>query len=233
MRSNKMWLMLLAIVVVFVCVSPAYAGEEVKGGKSLWQLFRSTGFVGILLVGLSIAGTAISIQYGIEMREDQLAPPHLVAEVEELIGQGEIEQAQQVAFADPSYFGRVMGAALQHTSQGVDEGMHQMEVTAMEETFKLNSKISYVSLVGNLGPLVGLMGTVTGMITSFQRIETIKSPTPKDLAAGVYESLVNTTMGLFVSIVFLVVFFIFKNKVTKLTLAINNIAMDLIRKTAG
>ena len=126
-----------------------------------------------------------------------------------------------------------MAASLTHASSSVEDGIHQMEMTAMEETFKVNAKISYVSLVGNLGPLVGLLGTVTGMISSFQVIEQLKAPTPKDLAVGVYESLVNTTMGLFVAIAFLVVFFIFKNKVTKITLAINNICLDLLRRTAG
>ena len=235
MRSNKMFLAFIALAVVFVCVAPAFAaeGHEAHQSKSLWALFRSTGPVGVMLVMLSIAGTAISIQYGIEIREDQIAPPHLIAEVEELIGQGEVEQAQQVAAADPSYFGRVMGQSLLHAGTSVEDAIHQMEVTAMEETFKLTSKISYVSLVGNLGPLVGLLGTVTGMISAFQVIENLKAPTPKDLAVGVYESLVNTTMGLFVSIMFLVVFFFFKIKVTKMTLAINNICLDLVRRTAG
>jgi len=234
MRSKKLFFAFLAILAVFILISPEGAfAQEHHQSKSLWQLFKSTGPVGVMLVMLSIAGTAVSIQYGIEIREDQIAPPHLIAEVEELIGQGEVEQAQQVAAADPSYFGRVMGQALTHAGTSVEDAIHQMEVTAMEETFKLNSKISYVSLVGNLGPLVGLLGTVTGMISSFQVIENLKAPTPKDLAVGVYESLVNTTMGLFVSILFLVVFFFFKIKVTKMTLAINNICLDLIRRTAG
>jgi biopolymer transport protein ExbB len=233
MRNAKIVMFAILLVVGFMSVDAFASGAAHGGGKSLWELFKATGPVGVMLVLLSIAGTAISIQYGLELKEENIAPPHLVAEVEELIGQGEIEQAQQVASADPSYFGRCMGQALAHTGTSVEDAIHQFEVTAMEETFKLNSKISYVSLVGNLGPLVGLLGTVTGMISSFQVIESLKAPTPKDLAVGVYESLVNTTMGLFVSIVFLVVFFFFKIKVTKLTLAINNICLDLLRRTAA
>src|SRR5437867_3493866 len=108
-----------------------------------------------------------------------------------------------------------------------------LEAAANEETFKLNTKISYLSLIGNVAPLIGLLGTVTGMISSFQVIETLKAPTPKDLAVGVYESLVNTTMGLFVAIIFLVVFFILKNKVQKLSLSINGIGMDMLRRVNG
>ena len=105
-----------------------------------------------------------------------------------------------------------------------------MEESAAVEAFRLNSKISYVSLVGNIGPLLGLLGTVTGMISSFQVIETKKSPTPADLAVGVYESLVNTTMGLFISIVFLTVFFYLKNKVTDITLRLNNQIAEMLAR---
>jgi biopolymer transport protein ExbB/TolQ len=67
------------------------------------------------------------------------------------------------------------------------------------------------------------------MIASFQVIEGLKAPTPKDLAVGVYESLVNTTMGLFIGIMFLTAYFLFKNKVTKMTLSMNLQAVDLLK----
>jgi biopolymer transport protein ExbB len=98
------------------------------------------------------------------------------------------------------------------------------------EAFRLNTKISYLSLVGNIGPLLGLLGTVTGMITSFQKIETMKAPTPADLAVGVYESLVNTTMGLFIAIVFLTAYFVFKNKVTAMTLKFNVAVAEILKR---
>ena len=70
------------------------------------------------------------------------------------------------------------------------------------------------------------------MITSFQEIEKLKAPTPGDLAVGVYESLVNTTMGLFVAIIFLTAYFLFKNKVAKMTLSMNLQAVGMLRHLA-
>jgi biopolymer transport protein ExbB len=90
-----------------------------------------------------------------------------------------------------------------------------LEAAANEESFKLNA--------------IGLLGTVTGMISSFQVIENLKAPTPKDLAVGVYESLVNTTLGLFIGITFLTAFFLYKNKVTKMCLSMNLQAVELLR----
>jgi biopolymer transport protein ExbB len=115
-----------------------------------------------------------------------------------------------------------MAGAIGRSMGGYEEAMRGMQETAALQSFKLTAKLSYLSLVGNIGPLLGLLGTVTGMISSFQVIETLKAPTPGDLAKGVYESLVNTTMGLFISIVFLSAFFFMKNKVSDILLRVNN-----------
>ena len=67
--------------------------------------------------------------------------------------------------------------------------------------------------------------------TSFQKIEKMKAPTPADLAVGVYESLVNTTCGLFLAIVFLTAYFFMKNRVTKLSLNANLMAVEMLKNT--
>ena len=71
---------------------------------------------------------------------------------------------------------------------------------------------------------------MTGIISSFQVIETLTAPTPADLAKGVYESLVNTTMGLFISIVFLSAFFFMKNKVSDITLQANSSIGEILAR---
>jgi len=113
---------------------------------------------------------------------------------------------------------------------GYDEAMRGLEESAALQSFKIGAKLSYLSLVGNIGPLLGLLGTVTGMISSFQVIEHLTAPTPADLAKGVYESLVNTTMGLFISIVFLTAFFFMKNRVSDITLETNNSLGEMLSR---
>lgn len=116
---------------------------------------------------------------------------------------------------------------------GYEEMIGFLEQASAEQTFGLSVKISYMSLLGNMAPLLGLLGTVTGMITSFQKIEQMAAPKPKDLASGVYESLVNTTMGLFLAIVFLTSFFFLKNRVTKLSISITLQGVDMLKHLAG
>ena len=228
-------LLVVAFFLVLVGVDPAFAEEHGGGGKkTLWELFKATGVVGIIIVLLSVAGVAMSIQYGMEIREQNLLPPYLVQEIDQLVEEEDYEGAAALCEKGDSYFSKILLAGFQAVGVGdASAPMEAMEFSATEESFKLNAKISYVNLIGNLGPLVGLLGTVTGMISSFQVIATLKSPTPKDLAEGVYESLVNTTMGLAIALGFLTVFFIYKNKIQRMTLQANSIAHDVLKRVAA
>jgi len=230
-------LLVVAFALVLFGADAAWADTPPathEGKKTLWELFRSTGPVGILIVLLSITGVAISIQNGMELREQNVLPPYLVQEIDQLVEEEDYEGAASLCEKGDSYFAKILLAGFQAVGVGdAHAPIEAMELSATEETFRLNARISYVNLIGNLGPLVGLLGTVTGMIGAFQVIATLKSPTPKDLAEGVYESLVNTTMGLFIALVFLTVFFIYKNKISKLTLQANSIAHDVLKRVAA
>jgi biopolymer transport protein ExbB len=225
----------LLIAVLAVTSGAAFAQDAAghDGGKSWWELFRATGLVGWMLLGVSIGGTALVIEHSTSIRREKIAPPDLVDELEALIEEGSYKEAVEVCDDDRGYVSNLIGNALRMRHAGYEEMVGVLEQTAAEETFKLQSKISYLSLLGNVAPLLGLLGTVTGMISSFQVIEKLKAPTPKDLALGVYESLVNTTLGLFIAIVFLTAYFVFKNKVTKMTLSVNLQAVEMLKSLVG
>lgn len=240
MTTRSRGIALIALVLFITCViaTAVYAagegGEEgvvVKEKNTWFDLFKKTGFVGVLLLLVSIAGTALVIQNAVNIKAEKLMPPHLVTQVEELLSAQNIDEAYDLCKANNNYFCNIMGGGLERSFGGYEEIRAGVAEATSTEGFKLSAKISYLSLIGNLGPLIGLLGTVTGMITSFQKIEQMKAPTPGDLAAGVYESLVNTTMGLFVAIIFLTCQFIFKNKTTDLSLKINIAATDVLART--
>ena len=233
-RKRKLATSILGTALMLVVASAtAYAAEDGHGGtKTVMELFEATGAVGYMMVAVSVMGTALCIQYGVQLTRDKLAPPSLSDELEGLMEAGDYDEAIEVCDANGGYLATIMGDALRLRHAGYDYMIGALEQVAAEETFKVNARISYLSLLGNVAPLLGLLGTVTGMISSFQVIETLKAPTPGDLAKGVYESLVNTTMGLFIAIVFLVAFFVFKNKVTKMTLSINLQGVDMLKHLA-
>lgn len=225
------------VAVAILCCCSALAAEPTMqhqaSSKSWLQLFETTGLVGWLLLGVSIAGTALVIENFASIRREKLAPPDLTADVEALIEEQNYDEAIDLCDEDQSYVANLVGSALRMRDAGYEEMVGVLEQAAAEESFKLQSKISYLSLLGNVAPLLGLLGTVTGMISSFQVIETLKAPTPRDLAVGVYESLVNTTLGLFIAIVFLTLYFVFKNKVTKMTLSVNLQGVEMLKSMVG
>lgn len=228
---------IVLVAIVFCAITTVvYAGEgggpaQATDSQTVWALFKSTGLVGIILLCCSIAGTAFVIQNFVNVKEEKLIPPELVTQVEDLLAAQEIEHAYELCAANNNYFCNIVGGGLERTFAGYDEIRAGMAESSSAEKFKLDSKISYLSLIGNLGPLIGLLGTVTGMVSSFQIIERLPAPTPANLAKGVYEALVNTTMGLFTAIIFLTFNFYFKNKISELTLKINTIATDILSRT--
>ncbi|MBI5431591.1 MAG: MotA/TolQ/ExbB proton channel family protein [Planctomycetes bacterium] len=235
MKSFKRPLMFgLAAVAVVLVANTALAQEADPhgGGKSWLELFETTGFVGYLMLAVSIIGVSLVVEHLVNIRREKLAPASLAQELEALIDEEQYDDAVELCDEEGGYLSHLIGSALRMRAAGYEEMIQGLEAAANEEAFKLQQKISYLSLLGNVAPLLGLLGTVTGMISSFQAIEKLKSPTPGDLAKGVYESLVNTTMGLFLAIVFLTAYFLFKNKVTKMTLSINLQAVDMLKHLA-
>ncbi|HTF87983.1 MAG TPA: MotA/TolQ/ExbB proton channel family protein [Planctomycetota bacterium] len=233
--KNLRNLLIPALTAGFIFMSDVLAFAQEKAGhqsKSMLDLFETTGPVGYLIVGCSIAGTALVIEHLFNLRREKLAPPDFTGEVEALINEEKFDEAVELCDEEDGYMANLVSAALRMRHAGYEHMIDGLEQAAVEESFKLNAKISYLSLIGNVAPLLGLLGTVTGMISSFQEIERLKSPTPGDLAKGVYESLVNTTMGLFVAIIFLTIYFLFKNKVTKMTLSMNLQAVDMLKNLA-
>ncbi len=235
MRKLKDLLPSVALAALALCLAAPAAmasGGEHGATKSWLDLFQTTGPVGYLLVAVSIAGTALTIQYFVQLTRDKLSPPDLADELEALMESGDYDEAISLCDSNGGYLATIVADGLRLRHAGYEHLIGALEQAAAEETFKVQAQISYLSLLGNVAPLLGLLGTVTGMISSFQVIENMTAPTPGDLAKGVYESLVNTTLGLFVAIVFLTLYFFFKNKVTKMTLSINLQAVDMLKHLA-
>ncbi len=234
MKNQRRILLGLRILGASFLLSGLALAQETEGeSKSALELFASTGWVGWLMVACSVAGTALVIEHMVSLRREKLAPRQIAEDLEAFINEEQYDDAVEMCDQEGGYLSNLIGSALRMRHAGYQEMITGLEAAANEEVFKLNTKISYLSLIGNISPLLGLLGTVTGMIKSFQTIENLTAPTPGDLAHGVYESLVNTTMGLFLAIVFLTIYFIFKNRVSKMTLSINLQAVDMLRHLSG
>jgi len=105
--------------------------------------------------------------------------------------------------------------------------MEAMEKSSDNETVRLHAKIGYLSLIGNIAPMMGLLGTVQGMITAFQKIAQVVNPEPSQLAEGISMALVTTFLGLVVAIPTMVCFFYFRNRVNRISIEIMETCEEL------
>ena len=106
-----------------------------------------------------------------------------------------------------------------------------MQEIAEEENMKLDHRLSYVALIGSLAPMVGLLGTVHGMVTSFQVIAfSGEQPTPQELAKGISTALWTTLVGLAIAIPAIALYGILRNRVARLVLEVGIIGEGLMQR---
>lgn len=205
MNSFKRPLMFGLAALAMCTMANTALAQEAAAGQSWIELFRHTGWVGWLMVIVSITGTALTIENFVNIRRDKLAPPSLAQELEALIEEEQFDDAIELCDEEGGYLAHLIGAALRMREAGYNEMIAGLDSAANEEQFKLNTKISYLSLLGNLAPLLGLLGTVTGMMGSFSLIGGDLGA-PGAITGGIAEALIATAFGLGIAITALLPF---------------------------
>lgn len=198
--------------------SSGIAGEGAAESKapSVRELIQAGGFVGYVIVALSLTMVALVVEHVLSLRRKTIMPPGLAEEVHGLIGEQKFQQAQQSCRMNPSYLGRVLGAGLSEVSLGYGSVEKAMEDTGVEQSSRLFRKIEYLSVIGTLAPMLGLLGTVWGMILAFVEFESKANPQVSELAPGIYKALITTLLGLGVAVPALAAFAIFRNRIDEL-----------------
>lgn len=106
-----------------------------------------------------------------------------------------------------------------------------MQEVGEEETMKLEHRLGYIALIGTISPMVGLLGTVDGMVTSFQVIaNTPTQPKPSELAGGISTALITTLVGLWLAIPAIAIFGIMRNQMARLTLEVGIVSEGLMSR---
>jgi biopolymer transport protein ExbB len=240
--ARSRWATLCVVFMVGLLALTAFAGpalaqeEEAdagggKSGQSLFDMFMAGGTIGMFIVALNVIALALAIEYFASMRRDKLIPPEILGELEVLFEDEEYEEALELCEAEPSYFTNVVASGLPRMNSGYDTMMETMAGTADSETFRLNAKVGYLTLICAVAPMLGLLGTVQGMIMAFNKIAASKgAPEPAELASSIGLALVTTFEGLCVAIPFLTVVYVLKVKVTKLAGEVSGAVEDLFER---
>jgi biopolymer transport protein ExbB len=207
------------------------AAKPVQRTMLEW-LYHSLGIrYSVAFLFLSFAGVALLIMHLIAVRTDALVPPALVQSFESLLDQKKYQEAYDLAKGDESMLGQVLAAGLAKLSKGYAEAIEAMQEVGEEENMRLEHRLSYLALVTTISPMVGLLGTVDGMVASFNVIaESTVSPRPCDLAQGISTALVTTLIGLMIAIPAMAVHTIFRNRIARFVLQVGVISENLMSR---
>jgi len=188
-------------------------GAQPEGESMLVFYYKALGlrYVIIFLL-LSFALVALLVMCFLQIRREALMPKALREGFEAHLDAKEFQQAYDLAKADDSYLGHVLAAGMSKIQSGHAVAAEAMDEAAGEEQMKIEHKVSYVSLIGALAPMFGLLGTVDGMVSAFMVIAKSETqPKPSELAIGISQALITTLIGLWLAIPAIACYALFKN----------------------
>ena len=193
---------------------PAVAKKAPKD-KTLLDVFNTGGILMWPLLLCSIGTCAVAVYCFININGNKMMPKAQAEAVGQYMQQRDAGSAYSLCHSQPNVFASTMASALlkvnfeRELANKLSMEQAAGETLAAEET-KLNLWVKYLNVFATIGPMLGLLGTVTGMIASFDMLAAGKSE-PADLAGGIGEAMITTAAGLFVGIPAMFFFFYFRN----------------------
>ncbi len=188
----------------------------------------------VIFFALSITLLTLIVMNLLAARQDNICPPDLVEGVEQQLAENNPQGAAELVRTDDSFLGQVVAAGLSKLDRGHSHAVEAMQEVGEEETMKMEHNLSYMALIGNISPMIGLFGTVQGMISAFRTIATSgTTPKPGELAMDISTALFTTLAGLAVAIPAIAVYNILRNRVQRLTLQVGVTSEELIEQFEG
>ncbi|MEM9415236.1 MAG: MotA/TolQ/ExbB proton channel family protein [Planctomycetota bacterium] len=166
----------------------------------------------LLLMSAVVMGFTLMLIF--KYRRNQVLPEETRDEIEALLAEKKYREAIEFSQDDDSYLGQVVSAALGEASNGYAAMERAVEEAGDAAAVKILRPIEYLNVLGNISPMIGLFGTVFGMIVAFQALVASEGGAdPTELAGGISTALVTTFWGLVVAIPALSAYSLIRNKI--------------------
>lgn len=218
---------LLIVILFMVSALPAVAQSSAQGDPTSTPIgeikyfdffIAKGGPIAFVLIGLSIVVVALTIEHAVSIRRATLVPLHATEMTKSLIEKKEYLEAIKYTSDEPSMIGHVLNAGLVEAARGYHAMERALEESLDERSARLYRKIEYVHIIGNVSPMIGLLGTVTGMIFLFADIHAANAfPGARVVADRIAVALITTFWGLAVAIPALSIHAVFRNRIDVLT----------------
>jgi biopolymer transport protein ExbB len=208
--------------------SETKAAEPKKADNIFMHIIKSLSWFAPIMLIVSIALMSLIVLLVMELRLGAAIPPGFVDDFTDTVNKRQFKQAYEMAKEDGSFLGRVMTTGMSRLQYGIDDAREA--AFNMVESVKAGKDqlITYLATIGTLGPMLGLVGTVWGMILSFMELGRGGSPNPAKLADGISHALVVTLVGIALSVPAIFCHAYFRNRLIKISMDVGNIADDLL-----
>jgi biopolymer transport protein ExbB len=213
----------------------AAASEAQQDQMSFYRIVMSGGFMGVVLWlalgACSVAGFALIVDSFITIREKKIVPDAFVQKVRESMEQGDVMKAMKHCEEEPGALSSILTAGFSNVQEGFEAIQEAVGIAADLESEKLLQRVTYLNVVANLAPMLGLLGTVQGMIFAFATLGTQSAGAAQQsmLAVNIAQALYTTAAGLVAAVPALAFFYYFRNRATKITLGMEALTLDLIK----
>jgi biopolymer transport protein ExbB len=218
------------VLVLVLWPSGAWAqGAGGSGGGELFQSWLVRNLITLVILGMSFYLVALVAWMFLEFRRSKAIPPDLVDEVSALVNQKKYNEAYARLTVSTSFLARVLSAGVRRLPSGMPSALRAMELANDDATMEMEHRTTYLATVGTLGPMIGLLGTVYGMILSFSVIAKAgQSPQASELAAGISTALVATLEGIGISVPAIAFYAVFRNRIARLSLEVALVSESLL-----
>ncbi len=221
----------LAAIIFGVFVGAAFAADAPSAaGKSLLQvILDGAEWPGIVIALLSLASVTIIVEHFWTIRQATMLPIAEVEATRQLIEARKFKECIDSIHTSRTMFADVLTVGLRHGRSGFDAMHEASQERSAAWASRLFRKVEYLNIIGNLAPLMGLLGTVLGMIRAFGAMQDSHGAyKPENLAGGISLALVNTFLGLAVAIISLGFFGVCRSRVDAFTTVTHAAAVDLL-----
>ncbi len=182
----------------------------------------------------SLATIALIVDAILSIRATKIMPPELVNAVKEAIDGGDLGAAIEACESIPCPLSNILMAGFNNITEGYDVILDSVSSAAGIESEKLMQRVNYLNLCGQLAPMFGLMGTVTGMVAAFGGLASATgSAKAAQLAMSISGALYTTAVGLFIAVPAILGYTFIKNTASKIILAMEALTYDMIKPLRG
>jgi len=192
------------------------------------HIIKSVSFFWVILLPTSIWLIALVVLLSLDLRMSAAIPAGFVEEFTDTVNKRKFKEAYDMARNDTSYLGRVLTAGMARLQYGIEDAREASTNTLEAVKSDKEQKNNYTAVIATLGPLLGLVGTVFGMIMAFMELSNGSNPNPAKLAEGISHALAVTLVGVAIAVPAVAFNTYFRNRILQLMLEVGSVSDDLL-----